>query len=277
MKKLFVICSFIALLWLAKMSYDQIQSARQMNTLQSQITALEQSNANLNDHLVALQRQPQSAQEKADSDSKKPSENNVTQGLNPLLVIRQQLQLVQFALQQQQEIYAFEQLTQLQKQIVQYEIAPALQQSLVQGMSKDLQAIQQYHDLRQSQLDQAHLLFKAADQQFNGLLANQTQQYQPAPQHFWNNWFKVESVQQPKTELMNQRLVIKEAQIRLLFAKQAFDAGLFDEYQQNLTQTIALLQQAPAFNQQALRKLLEKAKQLQIAAVPTLSTMALLN
>lgn len=278
MKKRFMICSFIALLWLVKITYDQIQSAEQMNALQSQITQIEQSNANLNDQLVALQRQPQKTPENNPATAKNAVENTgAAQGLNPLVAIKQQLQLVQFALQQQQEIYAFEQLTQLQKQLAQYEIAPAFQQSLSQSIHKDLQTIQQYHDLRQSQLDQAHILFKTIDQRLNALLMDQTPQYQPSQQHFWNNWFKVESVPQAKTELMNQHLVIKEAQIRLLFARQAFDAGLIDEYQQNLKQTSILLQQAPAFNRQNLHKLLDKAKQLQITPVPTLSTMALLN
>ncbi|MEB3754461.1 hypothetical protein [Acinetobacter sp. MD2(2019)] len=276
MKKRFIVVGLIVFIWLLKMNYDQIQSDTQLQSLQTQLTQLEQNNANLNDQLVALQRQSTAVPEQNSSTTAANVQPQVVQ--HSVLLVKQQLQLVQFALQQQQEIYAFEQLTQLQKQVPNYDIAPALQQSLEQGISKDLALIQQYHDLRQAQRDQANLLFKTLDQQLNRLSQSPDRSYQKTTNaHFWNNWFKVESVAQPKTELMNQHLVIKEIQIRLLLAKQAFDAGLTDEYQQSLKQASALFSQAPALQQPSVRASLDKAKQLPIPPIPTLSTLALLN
>ncbi|MEB3766808.1 hypothetical protein [Acinetobacter sp. MD2] len=278
MKKRVLIASLVVLVWLAKNSYDQWQITQQMNILHTQMTQLEQSSANLNDQWVALKRQPTENPEKAAIAAKSvTTESSVITPFNPVVMVKQQLQLVQFALQQQQSIYAFEQLTQLQKQLSTYAIAPALQQSLAQGMTQDLQRIQQYHDLRQGQLDQAHALFSLIDQQLNHRLSQPQQAYQPTNTHFWSRWLTIETASTPKTELMSQRLVLKEAQIRLLLARQAFDAGLVDEYQKSVQQILALLQQAPAVDQQQLTQALAKAKQLQIAAVPTLSSIALLN
>ena len=48
-------------------------------------------------------------------------------GVAPVILIKQQLQLVQFAIDQQQFIYAIDQLNQVQQHIVQYTVSPALQ------------------------------------------------------------------------------------------------------------------------------------------------------
>ncbi|MFH4135051.1 hypothetical protein WAI79_21820, partial [Acinetobacter baumannii] len=58
--------------------------------------------------------------------------------------IKQKLDLIQFAIDQQQFIFAVDHLTQLQQSLPQYEIAPALQHSLNQAIEQDKQAIQQY-------------------------------------------------------------------------------------------------------------------------------------
>ena len=276
MRKLFVALSLLIVAWMVKLNYDLVQNSKQLQELQTRIVHSEQANANANDQLVALQRQL--APNETTASDVASSESAAVHALNPIILVKQQLQLVQFALQQQQDVYAFQQLQKLNQEIAGYDLSPALQQSLYQAITQDLQNIQQYHDNHQNQLDQLHLIFRQMDQQLNQLLLNQTQQYQPVQQkHFWNRWFKVESTDQPQTELMNQRLVLKEMQIRLVLAKQLLESGQYDEYQQTLLEVNQLLRQAPTFNRHALSLLLEKAKQLPAVTMPKLTALAILN
>ncbi|WP_374252299.1 hypothetical protein [Acinetobacter brisouii] len=276
MRKLFVALSLLIVAWMVKLNYDLVQNSKQLQELQTRIVHSEQANANANDQLVALQRQL--APNETTASDVASSESAAVHALNPIILVKQQLQLVQFALQQQQDVYAFQQLQKLNQEIAAYDLSPALQQSLYQAITQDLQNIQQYHDNHQNQLDQLHLIFRQMDQQLNQLLLNQTQQYQPVQQkHFWNRWFKVESTDQPQTELMNQRLVLKEMQIRLVLAKQLLESGQYDEYQQTLLEVNQLLRQAPTFNRHALSVLLEKAKQLPAVTMPKLTALAILN
>lgn len=276
MRKLFVALSLLIVAWMVKLNYDLVQNSKQLQELQTRIVHSEQANANANDQLVALQRQL--APNETTASDVASSESAAVHALNPIILVKQQLQLVQFALQQQQDVYAFQQLQKLNQEIAGYDLSPALQQSLYQAITQDLQNIQQYHDNHQNQLDQLHLIFRQMDQQLNQLLLNQTQQYQPVQQkHFWNRWFKVESTDQPQTELMNQRLILKEMQIRLVLAKQLLESGQYDEYQQTLLEVNQLLRQAPTFNRHALSVLLEKAKQLPAVTMPKLTALAILN
>ena len=276
MRKLFVALSLLIVAWMVKLNYDLVQNSKQLQELQTRIVHSEQANANANDQLVALQRQL--APNETTASDVASSESAAVHALNPIILVKRQLQLVQFALQQQQDVYAFQQLQKLNQEIAGYDLSPALQQSLYQAITQDLQNIQQYHDNHQNQLDQLHLIFRQMDQQLNQLLLNQTQQYQPVQQkHFWNRWFKVESTDQPQTELMNQRLILKEMQIRLVLAKQLLESGQYDEYQQTLLEVNQLLRQAPTFNRHALSVLLEKAKQLPAVTMPKLTALAILN
>ncbi|MHA3104524.1 hypothetical protein [Acinetobacter sp. ANC 3791] len=278
MRKLFVALSLLIVAWMVKLNYDLMQNSKQLQELQTRILHSEQANANANDQLVALQRQLAPDTSEATASDVASSESATVHALNPIILVKQQLQLVQFALQQQQDVYAFQQLQKLNQEIAAYDLSPALQQSLYQAITQDLQNIQQYHDNHQNQLDQLHLIFRQMDQQLNQLLLSQTQQYQPVQQkHFWNRWFKVESTDQPQTELMNQRLVLKEMQIRLVLAKQLLESGQYDEYQQTLLDVNQLLRQAPTFNRHALSVLLEKAKQLPAVTMPKLTALAILN
>ncbi|MFT4021528.1 MAG: hypothetical protein QM666_08450 [Acinetobacter sp.] len=276
MKKLWVGLIFLALLWIVKLSYDQTQNIKQIQELQNRITLNDQSNAYLTDQLVALQRQTQT---RSSSTHAQTSNIDVTSALNPINVVKQQLNLVQFALQQQQDIYAFEQLKQLSQQIPTYALSPAIEQGLIQALSRDLSAIQQYHDLHQSQRTQSQVLLAKIDQQFSRVLNTSHAQYQKPieKKHFWENWVQVSSTAQQKIALMDQRLVVKEAQLRLLLAQEALASNQYDEFQQSLNDIILLLQQAPALNQPELRRLLEKAKALPMTDIPKLSAMALLN
>ena len=127
MRKLVVASSLLVLFWIAKLNYDVLQNTKQLQELQTRILHSEQANANVNDQVVALQRQFNDAPTASTvATSNAPLANQ--QSLNPTILVKQQLQLVQFALQQQQEVYAFEQLQKLNQDIANYQLSPALQQ-----------------------------------------------------------------------------------------------------------------------------------------------------
>ncbi len=56
MKKIFILLLVLALLWILKLSYDVFGLTAQQTELSNSLHRIEQSNANLNDQLVALQR-----------------------------------------------------------------------------------------------------------------------------------------------------------------------------------------------------------------------------
>jgi hypothetical protein len=61
---------------------------------------------------------------------------------------------VQFAVDQQQFIFALEQLNQLQQQMAQHQVSPALQHGLIKAIEQDKQNIQQYVLLQTQQRQQ---------------------------------------------------------------------------------------------------------------------------
>ena len=125
MRKIVYLILALGLVWLAKLSYDVAQYSQTIPQLQQQLDQTQQRYALLNDQFVAVQRQVQNNR------VVEPDENTVTMpaivaGVAPIILIKQHLQLIQFAVEQQQFIYALEHLNQLQQQIVQYAVAPAL-------------------------------------------------------------------------------------------------------------------------------------------------------
>ena len=71
----------------------------------------------MNDQFVAVQRQLQNTSSVEPTDS--VSIPITVTGIAPVILIKQQMQLVQFALDQQQFIYALDQLNQVQQHVVQ--------------------------------------------------------------------------------------------------------------------------------------------------------------
>ena len=108
MRKILSVILILALGWLAKLSYDMFQISQQLPVLQQNVLKLDQNNAKLNDQLVALQRQISTAPEQH-SPSSAPV-TNAAFTANPVVLIKQQLEFVEFALQQQQYTLAVEKL-----------------------------------------------------------------------------------------------------------------------------------------------------------------------
>lgn len=276
MKKLVVIVVLIALVWIVKLSFDVMQISAQQQQLSQSLHLAEKTNANLNDQLVALQRRnyTQDAPEQSAVSSAVQQED----AIQPVDMVAQQLDLVEFSLQQQQFHYATEKLANLDRELSEYALAPALKQSLHQVIQQDQKQIQQFITTRDAQYQQVSQLLQQLDQQ----LKQQVQQPEMNPadvddRYFWQKWLSIESAKQPATQLMQRQIILKEAQLRLLLARQIFIQGQYVQYQQEVNDIIQLLQQLPDQKAQQLVQQLEKIKNLNIVPTPSLKTRALLG
>lgn len=276
MKKLVVIVVLIALIWIVKLSFDVMQVSTQQQQLSQSLHFVEKNIANLNDQLVALQRRnyTQGAAEQSAVSSAVPQED----AIQPMEMVARQLDLVEFSLQQQQFHYATEMLENLDRELNEYALAPALKQSLHQVIQQDHKQIQQFITTRDAQYQQVSQLLQQLDQQ----LKQQVQQPEMNPadvddRYFWQKWLSIESAKQPATQLMQRQIILKEAQLRLLLARQVLRQGQYVQYQQEVNDIIQLLQQLPDQKAQQLVQQLEKIKNLNIVPAPSLKTRALLG
>ena len=276
MKKLVVIVVLIALIWILKLSFDVMQISAQQQQLSQSLHLVEKTNANLNDQLVALQRRnyTQDAAEQSAVSSAIPQED----AIQPMEMVARQLDLVEFSLQQQQFHYATEMLENLDRELNEYALAPALKQSLHQVIQQDQKQIQQFITTRDAQYQQVSQLLQQLDQQ----LKQQVQQPEMNPadvddRYIWQKWLSIESAKQPATQLMQRQIILKEAQLRLLLARQVFMQGQYVQYQQEVNDIIQLLQQLPDQKAQQLVQQLEKIKNLNIVPAPSLKTRTLLG
>lgn len=279
MKKFIYLLMMIAMAWLLKLSYDFYQVSQQVADIQATLHKSEQKNANLNDQLVAIQRDtdvPVTDKKKAQSSTLTVEDKPI--GLSPNIVIKQQLQLVQFALQQRQFVFALEQLTQLNQNIEKYDLAETLKQSLHQAITQDKQSIQQFVLARNTQQEQLDDVLSQVDQSLQQALTQP--QMSPAkitPTHFWQKWFQVDYINQ-KTSLVAQRqFILKETQLRVLLAQQALLRGQNTEYQTMLNLVVLQLDQLPDEMSQQLKQKILKLKQIQMLPFPKLNSTVILG
>jgi hypothetical protein len=280
MKKILILLLILSLLWIIKLSYDVFNISAQQTELSSSLHRIEQSNANLNDQLVALQRHvnaeggavAQGAQ--AEHDLKTIEASNI----DPIVVIKQQLDLIEFMLKQQKFNEALDKLMYLDQNLKQYALAPSLKQSLHQVIVKDQQVIQQFASARVAQQtkvdDLIHQLDQALTQEIN---TPQLSSSQPQSKYFWQRWLVIEPAKQPAVALMQRPLILKEAQLRLLLAHQALQQGQYLEYQESLTEIIQLLNQIPDEKSRQLIQNIQKIKGFTVIPTPSLNTRALLG
>lgn len=226
MRKLVSIIILLGIAWVAKLSYDMWQISRTVPELQQSLLQSEQQYANLNDQLVALQRQIQNQPSHNSKTTPLATTEVVQTGIAPTVLIKQKLELIQFAIDQQQFIYAVDHLTQLQQTLPQYGIAPALQHSLNQALEQDKQAIQQFV-LAQNQRHQLiDDLLQNIDKNIQQALKQpKFEMDQSEAVSWWKKWFRIEKVETPSINLMNRSVVLKEVQLRLLIAEQALNQG----------------------------------------------------
>ncbi|ESK38383.1 hypothetical protein P256_01922 [Acinetobacter nectaris CIP 110549] len=275
----------VSFLWMSKLTYDQQQYIQSIDDLKSQVTRTEQSINHINDQMVAMQRQGQSAPAQKIT-KEKLKQSDVQSGvtiqspivINPVLPVQQSLELIQFAVDQHENVYALEHLQQLLQSLDKYNISSALKQSLYASLEGDQKLIEASNQQQLSQQAYANKLLAQIDQQFFKILDTNVENYQPVQaQSFWEKIISIQPLKQNPTDLISQRLVVKEAQLRLVLARQMLNLGQYDQYVASLDDILILLNQAPRFNQPMVRQALEQAKSISFNGTPKLHTPILLD
>ena len=277
MKKFFALILVLSLAWLAKLSFDFYQLSGQFNQQQQTLLQSEQRNASLNDQVVALQRVQTEPTTVASAKEREKTKASIT-NLNPSLLVQQELDLVQFALQQQQFVYAVEKLVQLNQNLDHYEIADSLKASLHQAIDQDQQSIQQFLLSRHAQEERLVVMLEKLDQRLKSELNNQ--QITPSKvqtQHFWQKWLQIERVETKTVQFDNRSMIFREAQFRLVLAQQALFANEFQSYQNMLKAVIQLFDALPDPVSQEMKQQVIQIKQTQMSPVPKLKSRTILG
>lgn len=276
MRKIAYFILVLGLVWLAKLSYDVAQYSQTIPQLQQQLVQSQQQYSLLNDQLVGLQRQLQD-KNTSNTNNKLVTTPITIDGIAPAVVIKQKLQLVQFAVDQQQFIFALEQLNQLQQQMAQHQVSPALQHGLIKAMEQDKQNIQQYVLLQTQQRQQFDTLLQYLDQQLQQEIQKPDIRLQKNSERSWWQWFKFEKVQRTPPDLIQRSILLKEAQLRLLLAEQALHLNQATEYRKSMQEVMLLLEDLPDRSSQQMKLRVQKMLNLPVVPAPKLTTLGLLG
>ncbi|MFV7480544.1 hypothetical protein ACNPMW_10400 [Acinetobacter junii] len=276
MRKIAYFILVLGLVWLAKLSYDVAQYSQTIPQLQQQLVQSQQQYSLLNDQLVGLQRQLQD-KNTSNNNNKLVTTPITIDGIAPAVVIKQKLQLVQFAVDQQQFIFALEQLNQLQQQMAQHQVSPALQHGLIKAIEQDKQNIQQYVLLQTQQRQQFDTLLQYLDQQLQQEIQKPDIRLQKNSERSWWQWFKFEKVQRTPPDLIQRSILLKEAQLRLLLAEQALHLNQATEYRKSMQEVMLLLEDLPDRSSQQMKLRVEKMLNLPVVPAPKLTTLGLLG
>lgn len=272
MKKLLILLCICSLSWMAYLSYDVFKIAQQQQDLVKTVEKIEQLNLSLNDQLVSIERS------KSNSNEKKIASNETSQEIAPQDLLKQQFDLIDFALQQKQYQYALQRLMTLDTQIENYALAPSLLYSLKQVIAKDIENIKQIMVKKEGHNQKILQVLNTIDQQIQQQI--QHPQLKPNSQeqpYFWQNWFKLEPANQPSVQLMNRGLILKETQLRLLIAKQAMLNDQNEQYQIELDEAIHLLNQLPDQQAKEIQEKIKLLKKLGVVELPILETKRLIG
>lgn len=276
MRKIAYFILVLGLVWLAKLSYDVAQYSQTIPQLQQQLVQSQQQYSLLNDQLVGLQRQLQD-KNTSNTNNKLVTTPITIDGIAPAVVIKQKLQLVQFAVDQQQFIFALEQLNQLQQQMAQHQVSPALQHGLIKAIEQDKQNIQQYVLLQTQKRQQFDTLLQYLDQQLQQEMQKPDIRLQKNSERSWWQWFKFEKVQRTPPDLIQRSILLKEAQLRLLLAEQALHLNQAAEYRKSMQEVMLLLEDLPDRSSQQMKLRVEKMLNLPVVPAPKLTTLGLLG
>lgn len=279
MKKFLYLLILFGVIWLIKISYDTYLLSKQLTGIQEILHKNEQKNAMLNDQLVALQRSAVQSPIKPLDQSKINSTVILeTTPFNPTLLLKQELRLIQFALDQQQYVYALEQLNHFDFKIEEYAVADTLKQALHQAAEHDRKMIQSYVQMRNSKISELDDILQQLDLSLKAEQVNaELDIANPSKAYFWQKWFRVDRVDEQIPELINRKLILKELQVRVLLAQQALSSGQFLEYQNILGLMISELNALPDQFSQKLKVKIQTLKKMQIQPIPKLSSTSILE
>lgn len=279
MKKLFIVLFILSLSWLVKLSYDLHVLNTAQTELQQSIGQLQQQNAMLNDQFVALKRQISAQQEKTGvTAAKAPAGEPIAAEMqNDIALVQQHLDLIEFALQQQQYATAIEKLNQLSNELDDYVLAPALVSSLQQVIAKDKDMLKKFVNNRLVQQGKLKEVLVKMDAEIEKEIQKPYRQPSVSQRSFWQRWIQIESADQPSTVLMQRHLVLKEAQLRLLIAQSALQQDQSVAFQQALNAVIEVLEQLPDAQSQQWIQQLKQIKATPITPIPLLNTRTLVG
>ncbi len=279
MKKLFIVFFILSLAWIAKLSYDLFGLNSAQTELTQNFKQLQQQNANLNDQLVALKRQVATGQAANPETPNKGTVQDIprTDLQDDLPLVEQYLDLVEFALQQQQYAMAMEKLNQLSNQLEHLELAPALLGSLNQAIDKDREVLKQFINNRLVQQNKLKELLQQIDVEMEKEIQVQHQHRAITQSSFWQRWIQIESVEKPSAVLMQRNLVLKEAQLRLLIAENSVQQGQQIAFQQALKSVIEVLAKLPDTQSKQWIQRLEQIKAAPQTPTPQLNTRTLIG
>lgn len=279
MKKLFIVFFILSLAWIAKLSYDLFGLNSAQTELTQNLKQLQQQNANLNDQMVALKRQVATGQALSPETPNKGTVQDTPRAdlQDDLPLVEQYLDLVEFALQQQQYAMAMEKLNQLSNQLEHLELAPALLGSLNQAIDKDREVLKQFINNRLVQQNKLKELLQQIDVEMEKEIQMQHQNRATSQSSFWQRWIQIESVEKPSAVLMQRNLVLKEAQLRLLIAENSVQQGQQVAFQQALKSVIEVLAQLPDAQSKQWIQRLEQIKAAPQTPTPQLNTRTLIG
>lgn len=276
MKKLFIVFFILSVVWIAKLSYElYVLDAAQTELLQN-VKQLQQQNANFNDQFVALKRQV-SAHQGLSLDEVAVQEVPNTKLHDDSALVRQHLDLIEFALQQQQYATAIEKLNQLHHELDEYVLAPALVGSLQQAILKDQDVLKKFVNSRLLQQNKLKELLLQIDTDIEKEIQAPHLQRSTTQHSFWRRWIQIEAADQPSTVLMQRHLVLKEAQLRLLIAQNTLQQDQAVAFQPALSAVIEVLEQLPDGQSQRWIQQLNQIKATPLTPIPLLNTRTLIG
>lgn len=278
MKKILYLFILGLIIWLIKLSYDHFSLQEKVELLQQTQHKSEQFVASLNDQLVAIQRSNQQVSSQSNPPQQNNNQQEIQSEINPIKLLSQKLELIQFALDQHEFVYALEQLNQLDQLVERLALADTLQVSMHRAVEHDQKMIQQYVVAKNIQMAQLGDLLENIDA---NLKNEQQVQHLTSDNSSQSSWFervfKVERVDEQMPVLLNRRLVLKEVQLRVLFAQRALQQGQYIDYQNALTSIIDELDQLPDAVAIKIKNKAKHLKQAQLLPVPKLNSKAILE
>lgn len=277
MKKLSITLFTLLVLALLKLSYEVYQLTNLSAQLQSRIDQVELSDNRLNDQLVAIKRN-----EVVPQSNSSPLSAGVDQGdtvvtsINPSVLIKQKLEFIQFALQQQQWAIALDHLRLLDQNIDGYVMADSLKQSAHEALRLDYQSIQKFVVQKQDQqiqlIQALNNITELVEKQLN---VQQLDIKDNDVEYFWQKWIQFDRVGDITPHIYERKSVLKEVETQLVFAEQALWLGLHKNYQRHLQRAIHLINQIPDAESKNIQQQLIQLQQMKNLSTPQLKAHAI--
>lgn len=277
MKKLIWIIIPLALIWIVKLSYEIYTLSNKQVLLERNLTQIQQQNDSLNDQVAALKRRVVGAIGMTGTSTAQSSLSNPMYMTDDTPLVRQQLDLIEFALQQQQYAVAIDKLNQLERVLSGYELSAAMRESLQRVVSKDRIMLKQYVANEIEQNNKLKELLRKIDREITQELAKPYQQNAKEESSFWKRIIRIEPTEKPSAVLMQRAVILKEAQLRLIMAQNALQQGQRIGFVKALDATNDVLKQLPDQQSKAWIEQIKVIKSTPVSPLPMLNTRTLIG